>query len=76
MHRFLIGYAMAYNRRHHRYGHLFQTGGGLEYRQGEWGGSIDVKLRYLGEPDSALGDPSEADPSWTIPIVFGINYYF
>ena len=25
MHRFLIGYAMAYNRRHHRYGHLFQN---------------------------------------------------
>jgi REP element-mobilizing transposase RayT len=25
MHRFLIVYAMAYNRRHHRYGHLFQN---------------------------------------------------
>jgi hypothetical protein len=25
MHRFLISYAMAYNRRHHRYGHLFQN---------------------------------------------------
>ena len=25
MHRFLIGYAKAYNRRHHRYGHLFQN---------------------------------------------------
>jgi hypothetical protein len=25
MHRFLIGCAMAYNRRHHRYGHLFQN---------------------------------------------------
>ena len=29
MHRFLIGYAITYNRRHHRYGHLFLSRRGL-----------------------------------------------
>jgi hypothetical protein len=55
---------------------LFDAGGGMEYRQGKWGTALEVKLRYMGEPDSALGDPSEADSFWTIPIVFSINYYF
>ncbi|MBW2164854.1 MAG: hypothetical protein JRG74_01755 [Deltaproteobacteria bacterium] len=48
----------------------------MEYRWNRWGASLDVKLRFLDEPDSALGDPSEADSSWTVPVVFGINYYF
>jgi outer membrane protein W len=56
--------------------YLFDVGAGVEYRWDRWGASLDVKLRFLDEPDSAMGDPSEADPSWTIPIVFGINYYF
>ena len=55
---------------------LFDAGAGVEYRWNRWGASLDVKLRFLDEPDSALGDPSEADSSWTVPVVFGINYYF
>ncbi len=55
---------------------LFDAGAGVEYRWNRWGASLDIKLRYLGEPDPALGDPSDADSSWTVPVVFGVNYHF
>jgi hypothetical protein len=55
---------------------LFDVGLGTEYRSGSWGLSLDVKARYLGSPDSALGRPSEADSFWTVPVVFGLNYHF
>lgn len=55
---------------------LFDFGGGIEYRMGSWGASLEFKPRYLGKPDPALGRPSKAGSSWTIPIVFGINYHF
>lgn len=55
---------------------LFDAGAGIEYRWNKWGASLEVKLRYMGKPDSAMGLPSNADPSWTVPVVFGINYYF
>ena len=40
------------------------------------GVSLDVKFRYLGEPSAALGGPSEAEGSWTVPVTIGINYHF
>ena len=55
---------------------LFDAGAGVEYRWDRWGASLDVKVRYLDEPDPALGDPSDADSSWTVPVTFGINYHF
>jgi len=55
---------------------LFDFGAGVEYRWGAWGVSFDVKFRYLGEPNAALGSPSEADGSWTVPVTLGINYHF
>jgi hypothetical protein len=55
---------------------LFDAGVGTEYRWDCWGLSLDVKARYLGSPDPAMGDPSDADASWTLPVVFGINYHF
>ena len=55
---------------------LFDAGVGTEYRWGAWGVSLDVKVRYLGSPDSALGKPSEAGSFWTVPIVLGVNYHF
>lgn len=55
---------------------LFDAGGGVEYRWGRWGASMEVKIRYLGEPDAALGDPSVAGSSWTAPVVAGLNYRF
>jgi hypothetical protein len=55
---------------------LFDFGGGAEYRWGQWGASLDLKLRYIGEPDSALGDPSNAHSSLSAPVVLGINYHF
>lgn len=55
---------------------LFDVGVGTEYRWGQWGASLDVKVRYLESPDSALGKPSEAGSFWTIPIVLGLNYHF
>jgi hypothetical protein len=55
---------------------LFDAGVGLEYRWRAWGASLEVKARYMGKPDAAMGWPSSADPSWTVPVVFGIGYYF
>ncbi|MBW2284565.1 MAG: hypothetical protein JRF65_08195 [Deltaproteobacteria bacterium] len=55
---------------------LFDVGVGTEYLWGAWGVSLDVKVRYLGSPDSALGKPSEAGSFWTVPIVLGLNYHF
>ena len=55
---------------------LFDVGVGAEYRWGPWGVSLDLKARYLGSPDSALGEPSEADSFWTLPVVLGLNYHF
>jgi hypothetical protein len=55
---------------------LFDAGAGIEYRWDRWGASLEGKFRYMGKPDSAMGSPSDADSSWTVPIVLGINYYF
>jgi len=55
---------------------LFDIGGGVEYRFKHWGIGLEVLPRYLGNPDSALGRPSDAKSSWTIPIRLGVSYYF
>lgn len=55
---------------------FYDVGVGTEYRRGAWGLSLDIKARYLGSPDAALGKPSKADASWSIPVSLGINYHF
>jgi hypothetical protein len=55
---------------------LVEAGGGLEYRFGRWGIGLEVLPRYLGKPDSALGYPSKAERSWTIPVKLGLGFYF
>lgn len=55
---------------------LFEFGGGLEYRFKEWGIGLEVSARYLGKPDSALGRPSDAKGSWSVPIRLGFAYHF
>ena len=55
---------------------LFDIGGGVEYRFKKWGIGLEVLPRYLGNPDSALGRPSDAKSSWTIPIRLGVSYHF
>jgi hypothetical protein len=55
---------------------LFDAGGGMEYRWKQWGAFLEIRARYLDDPDSAMGHPSEADSSWTLPISFGFSYYF
>jgi len=55
---------------------LFDIGGGVEYRFKKWGIGLEVLPRYLGKPDSALGSPSDAKGSWTIPIRLGVSYHF
>ncbi len=55
---------------------LFEVGGGLEYRFKQWGIGLEVLPRYLGKPDSALGPPSDAKSSWTIPVRLGVSYHF
>lgn len=47
---------------------LVDPGAGVEYRWGSWGASLEVKLRYMGKPDSAMGHPSDAGSSWSVPI--------
>jgi len=55
---------------------LFDVGVGTEYRWNRWGVSLDVKARYLGSPDTAMDDLAEADASWSLPVVLGLNYHF
>jgi len=55
---------------------LVEAGGGLEYRFGRWGIGLEVLPRYLGKPHSALGYPSKAERSWTIPVKLGLGFYF
>jgi hypothetical protein len=55
---------------------LFDAGAGVEYRLERWGLSLEGKFRYMGKPDSAMGYPSDAGSSWSIPVVLGINYHF
>ena len=55
---------------------LFDIGGGIEYRFKKWGIGLEVLPRYLGKPDSALGNPSDAKGSWTIPVRLGVSYHF
>ena len=55
---------------------LYDVGGGLEYRWEQWGAFLEIRARFLDNPDSAMGHPSEADSSWTLPISLGFSYYF
>jgi opacity protein-like surface antigen len=55
---------------------LFEVGAGVEYRIEKWGIGLEVLPRYLGKPDSALGPPSDATSSWTIPVRLGVSYHF
>lgn len=56
---------------------LFNAGAGLEYHgRGPWSAALQMDFRYLGEPDSALGAPSDAGPSWTMPLRFALKYSF
>lgn len=56
---------------------LFDAGMGVEYNsRGPWSASLQTDLRYLGKPDSALGKPSDAGSSWSLPIRFVVRYSF
>jgi len=55
---------------------MFAVGGGLEYRMDWLSVFLDIKVRYLGDPDSSMGPLSEADPSWTLPVTLGISLNF
>ncbi|MEJ2725885.1 MAG: hypothetical protein P8175_14840, partial [Deltaproteobacteria bacterium] len=55
---------------------MFDLGGGLEYRMDSLSIFVDVRVRYLGQPDSSLGTFSDADPSWTLPVTSGIRSSF
>ena len=55
---------------------LFDIGPGLEYRFDPFGVFLEIRARYLDNPDSAMGHPSGANSSWTLPINFGFSYYF
>jgi hypothetical protein len=56
---------------------LFDAGAGLEYHGGgPWSVALQTDFRYLGKPEFALGTPSDADSSWTLPIRLGVRYSF
>ena len=55
---------------------MFDVGGGLEYRMDSMGIFLDIRARYLGEPDSSLKPLSDSDPSWTLPVTLGFSFSF
>ena len=55
---------------------MFAAGGGLEYRMDTLSIFLDIKFRYLGDPDSSMGSLSDADPSWTLPVTLVIGFNF
>jgi hypothetical protein len=56
---------------------LFDAGAGLEYHgSGHWSVALQTDFRYLGKPESALGKPSDAGSSWTLPVRFAARYSF
>jgi hypothetical protein len=56
---------------------LAGAGGGVEYHgDGPWSVALDVSLGCVGEPKSALGDVSDADGSWTVPISLTVRSDF
>ena len=55
---------------------LFAAGAGVEYRFNQIGAFLEIKARYMNKPEPEMGSLSEADNSWTVPVVFGVAYYF
>lgn len=57
---------------------MCDAGAGVEYRFNNIGVFFEVKARYTDEPStaSALKEYSDADSSWTLPVVFGVEYHF
>jgi len=55
---------------------MFAVGGGLEYRMDLVSIFLDIRFRYLGDPNSSMGPFSNADPSWTLPVTLGISFNF
>ena len=57
---------------------MCDAGAGVEYRFDNLGIFFEVKARYMGEPSTAaaLKEYAGADSSWTVPIVFGVEYHF
>ncbi|MCD6292433.1 MAG: outer membrane beta-barrel protein [Deltaproteobacteria bacterium] len=57
---------------------MCDAGAGVEYRFDNLGVFFEVKARYMGEPStaSALKEYADADESWTLPVVLGVEYHF
>lgn len=51
-------------------------GGGVEYRVNSFGFFAEVRVRYMGAPASDMGKASDADQSWSVPIVVGASWHF
>ncbi len=57
---------------------MCDAGIGVEYRFDNLGLFFEVKARYTDEPStaSALKEYADADSSWTVPVIFGLEYHF
>lgn len=55
---------------------LFGAGAGVEYRLDSLSIYAEVRARYLGKPDSALGPSSDAESSWSLPLSVGVAFRF
>lgn len=55
---------------------MFDLGAGTEYRFNALAIFAEIRGRYIGEPDAAFPEYSDADASWSLPVIFGVSYFF
>lgn len=55
---------------------MADAGMGIEYLVHTVGVFLEIRTRYLDSPSSSLGIYSDADSSWSIPIVLGVSFGF
>ncbi len=60
------------------WGVIGDAGIGVEYGFSNMGVFLEIKARYMDSPAKAaeMRDYSDADASWSVPIMLGVNYHF
>ena len=55
---------------------MADAGAGFEYKFDTFGFFMEIRARYLDAPSSSLDRYSDADSSWSLPVVAGISLAF
>ncbi len=55
---------------------MADAGMGIEYLFNNLGVFFEIRARYLDSPSSSLAVYSDADSSWSIPVVLGVSFGF